>query len=67
MLEFCRDTRLDLSNFEVDGVSRIHYTEIVVANVFTPFKAWPTVIDDFVRWKTAQADAQPADSSVGDA
>ncbi|KAF8497222.1 DUF298-domain-containing protein [Russula emetica] len=47
MLEFCRDTRLDLSNFEVDG-------------------AWPTVIDDFVRWKTAQANAQPADSSVGD-
>lgn len=48
MLEFCRDTRLDLSNFEADG-------------------AWPTVIDDFVRWKTTQADAQPADSSVRDA
>jgi len=48
MLEFCRDTRQDLSNFEADG-------------------AWPTVIDDFVRWKTAQAAAQPADSSTGDA
>jgi hypothetical protein len=66
MLEFCRDTRQDLSNFEADGVSRIHYTEIAVADVLT-FKAWPTVIDDFVRWKTTQADAQPADSSVGDA
>ncbi|KAI0279821.1 Cullin binding-domain-containing protein [Russula aff. rugulosa BPL654] len=48
MLEFCRDTLQDLSNFEADG-------------------AWPTVIDDFVRWKTAQSDAQPADSSVGNA
>lgn len=48
MLEFCRDTRVDLSNFEADG-------------------AWPTVIDDFVRWKTTRADAQPAGSSVGDA
>ena len=35
MLEFCRDTREDLSNFEADGVSRIHYTEIAVANVLT--------------------------------
>jgi DCN1-like protein 4/5 len=48
MLEFCRDTRKDLSNFEADG-------------------AWPTVIDDFVRWKNAQTAVQPADASVGDA
>jgi DCN1-like protein 4/5 len=67
MLEFCRDTLQDLSNFEADGVSRIHYIEIAVADVLTHLKAWPTVIDDFVRWKIAQTDAQPADSSVGDA
>jgi hypothetical protein len=66
MLEFCRDTRKDLSNFEADGVSRILYTEISSPDILT-FKAWPTVIDDFVRWKTAQADAQLADSSMGDA
>jgi hypothetical protein len=35
MLEFCRDTRLDLSNFEADGVSRIYYTENTVAHVLT--------------------------------
>ena len=35
MLEFCRDTLQDLSNFEADGVSRIHYTEIPVADVLT--------------------------------
>ncbi|KAH9999101.1 Cullin binding-domain-containing protein [Russula vinacea] len=48
MLEFCRDTRQDLSNFEADG-------------------AWPTVIDDFVRWKNAQTAVQPADALVRDA
>ena len=67
MLEFCRDTLQDLSNFEADGVSRIHYTVIVATDDSHTFKAWPTVIDDFVRWKTAQSDAQPADSSVGNA
>ena len=35
MLEFCRDTWEDLSNFEADGVSRIHYTENAVADVLT--------------------------------
>jgi hypothetical protein len=35
MLEFCRDTLQDLSNFEADGVSRIHHTEIAVADVFS--------------------------------
>ena len=35
MLEFCRDTLQDLSNFEADGVSEIHYTEITVADVLT--------------------------------
>jgi len=47
MLEFCRDTRPDLSNFEADG-------------------AWPTIIDDFVRWKNARADNQPAEAADGD-
>jgi len=46
MLEFCRDTRRDLSNFEADG-------------------AWPTVIDDFVRWKNAQTAIQQTGASVG--
>jgi hypothetical protein len=35
MLEFCRDTQLDLSNFEADGVSCIHDTEIAVVDVLT--------------------------------
>lgn len=35
MLEFCRDTHLDLSNFEADGVSRIYYTKIAVADVLS--------------------------------
>lgn len=48
MLEFCRDTRPDLSNFEADG-------------------AWPTIIDDFVRWKNARADNRPAEATDGDA
>ncbi|KAH9055931.1 DUF298-domain-containing protein, partial [Lactarius vividus] len=47
MLEFCRDTRPDLSNFEADG-------------------AWPTIIDDFVRWKNARADDRPAEAVDGD-
>jgi hypothetical protein len=33
MLEFCRDTRQDLSNFEADGVSHVHHTQIAVAKV----------------------------------
>jgi len=48
MYEFCRDTRRDLSNFDVDG-------------------AWPTVIDEFVRWKTAQSAIQPTATSAGNA
>ncbi|KAI9456674.1 Cullin binding-domain-containing protein [Lactarius psammicola] len=44
MLEFCRDTRADLSNFETDG-------------------AWPTIIDDFVRWKNARANDRPAEAA----
>ncbi|KAH9063797.1 Cullin binding-domain-containing protein [Lactarius deliciosus] len=47
MLDFCRDTRPDLSNFEADG-------------------AWPTIIDDFVRWKNARADNRPAEAVDGD-
>jgi hypothetical protein len=66
MLEFCRDTRQDLSNFDADGVSRVHPTQIAVAKVSCTFQAWPTVIDDFVRWKNAQVPVQPADASVGD-
>jgi len=46
MLEFCRDTLPDLSNFEADG-------------------AWPTIIDDFVRWKNARADNPPAEAAYG--
>ncbi|KAI0293434.1 Cullin binding-domain-containing protein [Russula brevipes] len=45
MLEFCRDTRRDLSNFEADG-------------------AWPSVIDEFVRWKNAQIAIQPVEASI---
>jgi hypothetical protein len=67
MLEFCRDTQQDLSNFDADGVSRVHHTQIAVAKDFCTFQAWPTVIDDFVRWKNAQSAVQPADASVGDA
>jgi len=48
MLEFCRDTRQDLSDFEADG-------------------AWPTVIDDFVRWKNAQSAVEPVEASVDNA
>jgi hypothetical protein len=44
MLEFCRDTQPDLSNFEADG-------------------AWPTIIDDFVRWKNARTDNPPAEAA----
>ncbi|KAH9977348.1 DUF298-domain-containing protein [Lactifluus volemus] len=48
MLEFCRDTQQDLSNFEADG-------------------AWPTVIDDFVRWKNAKTGNQPEEAAIGSA
>jgi len=47
MLEFCRDTQPDLSNFEADG-------------------AWPTIIDDFVRWKNARVNNQSAEAADGD-
>ena len=33
MLEFCRDTWQDLSNFEADGVGHVHHTQVAVANV----------------------------------
>jgi len=66
MYEFCRDTRRDLSNFDVDGVSRFHQTKVTIIDVLAHFQAWPTVIDEFVRWKTAQAAIQPTATSAGD-
>ncbi|KAI0261056.1 DUF298-domain-containing protein [Gloeopeniophorella convolvens] len=45
MLEFCRDTQPDLSDFEADG-------------------AWPSIIDDFVTWKRAQADNEPVEAAA---
>jgi hypothetical protein len=35
MLEFCRDTRQDLSDFEADGVSRLHHTRVTTLYIPT--------------------------------
>lgn len=63
MLEFCRDTQPDLSNFEADGVSPPIASDPSPPNRRCTLQAWPTIIDDFVRWKNARADNQAAEAA----